>query len=76
MKIEELGIGKKKKKTKDHLLYKAFEDVENVPVWQELCVLPCLFVCLFVQFGCDLYSASERLSVYFKKILYFSVEFQ
>lgn len=47
MKIEELGIGKKKKKTKDHLLYKAFEDVENVPVWQELCVLPCLFVCLF-----------------------------
>lgn len=42
MKIEELGIGKKK--TKDHLLYKAFEDVENVPVWQELCVLACLFV--------------------------------
>lgn len=41
MKIEELGIGKKKKY---HLLYKAFEDVENVPVWQELCVLACLFV--------------------------------
>jgi hypothetical protein len=42
LKIEELGIGKKKKY---HLLYKAFEDVENVPVWQELCVG--LFVCLF-----------------------------
>jgi hypothetical protein len=41
LKIEELGIGKKKKY---HLLYKAFEDVENVPVWQELCVLACLFV--------------------------------
>lgn len=47
MKIEELGIGNKKKKTKNNLLYRAFEDVENVPVWQELCVLPCLFVFLF-----------------------------
>lgn len=61
LKIEEFGIGKKKGSSS----CKAFEDACVCFMYWCGKNSVCWLVFLLIQFGCDLYSASERPSVFF-----------